>query len=41
MDLTGKTLWQVGASDTERKYGPICIAFDVMIAGPGDLPCAE
>ena len=36
MDLTGKTLWQVGAGDTERSYGDICVKFDVMIAGPGD-----
>jgi hypothetical protein len=36
MDLTGKTLWQVGAGDTERSYGHICTEFDVMIAGPGD-----
>jgi len=37
MDLTGKTLWQVGAGDTERSYGDICIKFDVMIAGPGEI----
>lgn len=36
MDLTGRTLWQVGAGDTERSYGHICTKFDVMIAGPGD-----
>lgn len=36
MDLTGKTLWQVGAGDTDRSYGHLCINFDVMIAGPGD-----
>jgi hypothetical protein len=36
MDLTGKTLWQVGAGDTERSYGDICIKLDVMIAGPGE-----
>ena len=36
MDLNGKTLWQVGAGDTDRSYGHICIGFDVMIAGPGE-----
>ena len=36
MDLTNKTLWQVGAGDTERSYGEICIKFDMMIAGPGE-----
>ena len=37
MDLAGKTLWQVGAGDTDRSYGKYCKQFDVMIAGPGDL----
>lgn len=36
MNLTDKTLWQVGAGDTERSYGEMCQRFDVMIAGPGD-----
>ncbi len=36
MDLTGRTLWQVGAGDTERSYGDICGKFDVMIAGPSN-----
>lgn len=35
MDLSGKTLWQVGAGDTERSYGELCIRHDVMIVGPG------
>lgn len=37
MDLAGRTLWQVGAGDTERSYGDICINFDVMLAGHGDI----
>lgn len=36
MDLKGRTLWQVGAGDTDRSYGHICIDYDVMIAGPGE-----
>jgi hypothetical protein len=36
MDLSGRTLWQVGAGDTDRSYGPVCLDFDVMIAGPGE-----
>jgi hypothetical protein len=36
MDLNGRTLWQVGAGDTDRSYGPLCINFDAMIAGPGE-----
>lgn len=33
--VTG-TLWQVGAGDTERSYGDICLKYDVMIVGPGN-----
>jgi hypothetical protein len=36
MDVTGRNLWQVGAGDTDRSYGNLCIGFDVMIAGPGE-----
>jgi hypothetical protein len=36
MDLNGRRLWQVGAVDTERSYGELCLRHDVMIAGPGD-----
>ena len=35
MNLDGKTLWQVGAGDTERAYPGLCLRYDVMIAGPG------
>lgn len=37
MDLTGRTLWQIGAGDQERVYDDICIKHDVMLVGPGDL----
>lgn len=36
MKLQGRKLWQVGAGDSERDYHRICLAFDVMIAGPGN-----
>ena len=36
MNLSGRSLWQIGAGDTDRSYGDLCIRFDVMIAGPGD-----
>ncbi len=36
MDLENRTLWQVGAGDTERSYGEICLRHDVMIVGPGN-----
>ncbi len=36
MDLSARTLWQVGAGDTDRSYGDLCIKFDVMLAGPGE-----
>jgi hypothetical protein len=35
MNLTGRSLWQVGAGDGERSYGKICTDFDAMIVGPG------
>lgn len=36
MDIQDRILWQVGAGDTERHYGDICLAHDVMIMGPGN-----
>jgi hypothetical protein len=36
MDLTVRTLWQVGAGDNERSFGDICQKFDVMVVGPGN-----
>lgn len=36
MDIKNQNLWQVGAGDTERSYGELCIKFDVMVIGPGD-----
>jgi len=35
VDLEGKNLWQVGAGDTERQYGDICLQCDCMVVGPG------
>jgi len=35
MNLHGKTVWQIGAGDTERRYGDLCLRHDVMIMGPG------
>lgn len=36
MDIRNHNLWQVGAGDTERSYGGICVKYDVMVVGPGD-----
>ncbi len=36
MDLSERPLWQIGAGDSDRSYGNICIKYDVMVAGPGD-----
>lgn len=36
MDVANRTVWQVGAGDTERSYHDICRQYDVMIMGPGD-----
>ena len=35
MDTEGKIVWQVGAGDTDRNYGDVCLKYDVMIVGPG------
>ena len=35
IDFSTETLWQVGAGDTERAYGDLCIKHDVMMVGPG------
>jgi hypothetical protein len=37
MDIEGRRIWQVGAGDTERNYGEVCLRHDVMIVGPGTL----
>jgi len=36
MDIKSRNLWQIGAGDTERSYGELCIKFDVMVIGPGE-----
>lgn len=35
MDLTGKTIWQQAAGDTDRNYSDICVQWDVILNGPG------
>lgn len=37
MDLKDRRLWQIGAGDTERDYGDLCLRFDVAMLGPGEL----
>ena len=37
MDTRNKRVWQVGAGDTNRNYGDVCLKHDVMIVGPGNL----
>ncbi len=36
MDISDRRVWQVGAGDTDRDYGEICLKYDVMIVGPGN-----
>lgn len=36
MDTTNRGIWQVGAGDTDRNYGDVCLKHDVMIVGPGN-----
>ncbi|QGS32434.1 hypothetical protein [Cupriavidus metallidurans] len=35
MELTGKTVWQQAAGDTNRNYVDICLNWDVILNGPG------
>jgi hypothetical protein len=37
MELQGKNVWQVAAGDNTRKFTCICLRYDVMMIGPGDL----
>jgi len=36
MDMSGKTLWQVGAGNKDRTYQDICLEYGVIMVGPGD-----
>lgn len=35
MNITGKTIWQVAAGDTDRNYADLCLNWDVILNGPG------
>lgn len=35
MDITGKTIWQQAAGDTDRDYSDLCLRWDVILNGPG------
>lgn len=35
MNLSGKTIWQVAAGDTDRNYADLCLCWDVVLNGPG------
>lgn len=35
MDITGKTIWQQAAGDTDRNYSDLCLRWDVILNGPG------
>ena len=37
MDITGKTVWQQASGDTDREYSELCINWDVILNGPGDV----
>ena len=34
MDITGKTIWQQAAGDTDRDYADLCLRWDVVLNGP-------
>lgn len=35
MEISGKTIWQQAAGDTDRDYSRICLDWDVVLNGPG------
>jgi hypothetical protein len=35
MDLTGLTIWQQAAGDTDRDYAALCVRWGVILNGPG------
>lgn len=35
MDITGKTIWQQAAGDTDRNYSDLCLRWEVILNGPG------
>src|SRR6476660_9452172 len=36
MDITGRTIWQVAAGDTDRNYVDLLLDWDVVAMGPGN-----
>jgi hypothetical protein len=37
MNISGKTIWQQAAGDTDRNYADLCLKFGVILNGPGHL----
>lgn len=37
MDISGKTIWQQAAGDTDRNYSDLCLKWDVILNGPGHV----
>ncbi len=37
MNISGKTIWQQAAGDTDRSYANLCLEFGVILNGPGHL----
>lgn len=35
MDISGRTIWQQAAGDTDRDYSDLCRRWDVILVGPG------
>lgn len=35
MNISGKTVWQQAAGDTDRNYADLCLKWDVILNGPG------
>ena len=37
MDISGKPIWQRAAGDTDRDYAGLCLEWDVILNGPGEM----
>jgi hypothetical protein len=36
LEISGKTIWQQAAGDTDREYSKLCLEWNVILNGPGD-----
>ena len=41
MNIEGTTLWQHAAGDPDHNHVELCLDWDVILIGPGDVPWPE